>query len=258
MDSQRLKAAAELLARASGVMALTGAGVSAESGIPTFRGKDGLWNRYRPEELATLEALRTDPLRVWKWYQWRRQVVGQAQPNPAHHALARLEHLKTPGFLLVTQNVDGLHQRAGSRRVVEFHGNIFDEVCLTCGFRRHVKNAEEPQELPPRCPECGEILKPGVVVFGEPIPEPALQQVTEFLPRTEVLLVVGTSAQVYPAAAIPSWVQRLGGKVIEINPEVTPVSSFADISLQGSAGEILPLLVQTMEEIQKSHERALS
>ncbi len=247
------------LARASGVMVLTGAGISAESGVPTFRGKDGLWNRFRPEELATLEALQRDPERVWTWYRWRRKKVLQAQPNPAHRALVTLEQWKQPHFLLVTQNVDGLHQRAGSQAVVEFHGNLFEDVCLQCGFHRRIESVASEDSAVPYCPRCGHLLKPGVVMFGEPIPEQALHHVIEFIPRTDILLVIGTSAQVYPAAAIPRWVKDHGGKVVEVNPEQTPVTEMADAFLRGPAGKLVPKLVQdAMKKQQVPHERTFS
>jgi NAD-dependent deacetylase len=238
-----LRAAARILRSATNLMVLTGAGISRESGIPTFRDRDGLWNRYDPAELASIGALREDPLRVWRWYNWRRSRVLEARPNAGHRALADLEAEKAPGFLLVTQNVDGLHRRAGSRAVVEIHGDIFEEVCPGCGTRRRVDAVRPDAELPVRCATCGGIAKPGVVMFGEPLPVPGLRRVGAFMERADAILVVGTSAVVQPVASFPFAVAAHGGRIVEINPEETPVTPAADVSLRGPAGGILPGLV---------------
>jgi NAD-dependent deacetylase len=221
---------------------LTGAGVSAESGIPTFReAQSGLWARYNPEDLATPRAFQRNPQLVWEWYGWRRQMVLQAEPNPAHLALAELER-SVPHFTLITQNVDNLHQRAGSRNVLQLHGSI---VRARCTARETLfETWEETAEIPPRCPECGAYLRPDVVWFGEPLPEPVLTQAWEEAGRCNLLLVVGTSALVHPAASLPLAALRAGATVVEINPDTTPLSSMVHYVLRGPAGQILPSLVQ--------------
>ncbi len=227
--------------------ALTGAGISAESGVPTFRGPGGLWRQFRPEELATPEAFARDPRLVWEWYDWRRQRIAQAEPNPGHHALVRLERQK-PAFTLITQNVDGLHERAGSVRVVKLHGDIWMVCCLRCGRRLRDERAPLP-ELPPRC-ACGGLLRPGVVWFGEPLPPGAWEQAERAARQAEVFLVVGTSAVVYPAAGLIPLAQAAGARLIEVNPEPTAFSAGLDCSLRGPAGEILPALIPTDAAVQ--------
>jgi len=235
-----LEKARQWLQQAETVVVLTGAGISAESGVPTFRGSGGLWRQYRPEELATPEAFARDPKLVWEWYLWRRSVIARAEPNPGHYALVRLEQQK-PGFLLVTQNVDGLHERAGSQKIVRLHGDIWRVRCTRCGLEKHDESLAFP-ELPPRC-SCGGLLRPAVVWFGEPLPGEAWDRAVEAVSRTEVLLVVGTSAVVYPAASLIPAARSSGSKVIEVNLEETPYSSTVDITLRGKAGEILPQLI---------------
>ncbi len=219
---------------------MTGAGVSAESGVPTFRGKDGLWRNYDPMQLATFEAFSRDPKLVWEWYQWRRQLIRRCEPNPSHFAIARMERDKED-FLLITQNVDGLHRRAGSRKLVEFHGSIWEVRCVGCGFSEEVM--EDFEELPPRCRACGGLLRPGVVWFGESIPSEALTRSYDMLDRCDLLIVAGTSGYVQPAASFASYVKRRGGSVIEVNVEETPNSSIVDFFLKGKSGEILPELI---------------
>jgi NAD-dependent protein deacetylase/lipoamidase len=243
-----LAEAREWIRRARRVAALAGAGLSEESGVPVFRGPGGLWRNFRPEELATPEAFRKDPKLVWEWYDWRRSVIARAEPNRAHRALAELERSK-PEFRLFTQNVDGLEERAGSRRVVRLHGNIWRLRCTVCG--REETNLQVPLEpLPPRCScdgqqsgERGALMRPGVVWFGEALPEEALKQALEAARAAEVFLVVGTSAVVYPAAALPNAARQCGARVIEVNPEATPLSERAQISLRGKAAELLPELI---------------
>ncbi len=220
---------------------LTGAGVSAESGIPTFRdAQTGLWARFRPEELATPEAFARDPRLVWEWYEWRRGLVALAQPNPAHHALARMQSL-VPGFTLITQNVDGLHTRAGSADVVELHGNIHRSKCFTDGLP--VAEWAPTDSPPPRCPRCRGPLRPDVVWFGEPLPAEALARAEAAARHCDAFLAVGTSAAVYPAAQLPITALAAGACVIEVNRDPTPLSAVATFSLPGRAGEILPQLV---------------
>lgn len=232
--------AREWLRSASTIVALTGAGISAESGIPTFRGDGGLWRDYQPEELATAGAFTRDPKLVWEWYSWRRNLIGAAQPNAGHYALAELEN-RRPRFSLVTQNVDGLHDRAGSRRILKVHGDIWTVRCLSCGRETRDERLEFP-ELPPRC-ECGGILRPGVVWFGEKLPPSVWSAAERAAIEASVVLVIGTSAVVYPAAALAPLAKSAGARVIEINPELTPISGAVDCSLRGKAAEILPQLI---------------
>jgi NAD-dependent deacetylase len=225
---------------ATRVVALTGSGISAESGVPTFRdAQTGLWERYDPQELATPEAFARDPRLVWEWYEWRRGLVANAKPNPGHEALADLER-RIPGFTLVTQNVDGLHQRAGSRRVIELHGNIMRSRCAEEGV---IVREYEGEETPPRCPRCGEFLRPDVVWFGEMLPFQALEEASEAARGCYLFLSIGTSSLVYPAAALPYEALENGATLVEINPTETPLSANADFTLRGPAGEVLPKLL---------------
>lgn len=221
------------------ICVLTGAGISAESGIPTFRSAGGLWREFRAEQLATPEAFRRDPKLVWEWYDWRRGLVLAAQPNAGHLALAEFEHRRPDGFTLVTQNVDGLHDRAGSRTVFKLHGDLWTLRCLGCGKETRDERVPLP-ELPPRCEGCGGTLRPGVVWFGEALPEAALNAAFQAASTCDVMLVVGTSSQVYPAAALGPLARQAGARLIEVNVEETPHSGLADVSLRGSAGTVLP------------------
>lgn len=222
------------------VAALTGAGISAESGVPTFRGAGGLWRNRRPEDLATPQAFARDPKTVWEWYQWRRSLLAEVEPNPAHFALAKLER-NTPEFWLITQNVDGLHDRAGSRKILKVHGDIWMVRCLACGAETRDERLEFP-EIPPLC-HCGGILRPGVVWFGEALPQDVWDAAEDAVVHCEVLLVVGTSAVVYPAAGLIPLAKSGGARVIEVNTEATPYSEQVDLSLRGKAGELLPDLI---------------
>jgi NAD-dependent deacetylase len=230
-----------MLRVAGRIVALTGAGISAESGIPTFRGAGGLWKQFRAEQLATPTAFARDPQLVSEWYDWRRSVCAAAKPNRGHIALARFEE-QTPGFTLVTQNVDGLHERAGSRRVLRLHGDIWTLRCAACGGERRDETVPLP-ELPPRC-RCGGLMRPGVVWFGEALPYQVWQQAERAAGECEVLLVAGTSAIVYPAAGLIDLARTGGARVIEVNLEETPYSAGVTISLRGRAGDILPQLLQ--------------
>jgi NAD-dependent deacetylase len=232
--------ARELLARASRIAVLTGAGISAESGIPTFRGPGGLWRSFRPEDLATPEAFARDPKLVWEWYDWRRGLIARAEPNAGHLALVDLES-RAADFTLVTQNVDGLHDRAGSRGVLKVHGDIWDVRCAECGLERRDLRTPLPK-LPPRC-ACGGIERPGVVWFGEGLPARVWTEAQRAVRECGVLLVVGTSAVVYPAAGLVGLAKAAGARVIEVNVAETPVSGRVDVSLRGAAAEILPRLV---------------
>jgi NAD-dependent deacetylase len=228
------------LRQAGRVVFLTGSGVSAESGVPTFRDEmTGLWARYRPEELATPEAFQRDPMLVWNWYRERRRHVAAAQPNPAHHAIARLQDA-LPGSLLITQNVDGLHQRAGSRDIVEFHGNLFRNRCRECG---HETLHPDPElEQPPACPRCGQPMGPGVVWFGETIPEEARKRAWRASAVADVFFSIGTSGLVAPAAELVEVARWGGAVIVEVNTDDTALGAWADYFLRGKAGVMLPLL----------------
>lgn len=231
----------ERLRGARSVVALTGSGISAESGIPTFReAQTGLWSRCDPQQLATPEAFMRDPSLVWEWYEWRRQLVGEAEPNPGHRALADLEK-RVPGFTLVTQNVDGLHQRAGSQDVIELHGNILRTICSA--ERIEVEPAQTADK-PPICPGCGAPLRPDVVWFGEMLPAGAMEAASVAARSCDVFLSIGTSSLVYPAASLPYEALSAEATVVEVNPEDTPLTPKADYTLRGWAGDALPVLVE--------------
>ena len=230
----------EWLRDAPSVAVLTGAGISAESGIPTFRGPDGLWRRHRPEDLATPEAFARDPKLVWEWYDWRRGLISQAEPNAAHRALSEFER-RAPLFTVITQNVDGLHDRAGSRRLLKVHGDIWNLRCTRCGKERHDPRPSIP-DLPPLC-SCGAIERPGVVWFGESLPPEVWSRSEQAARDAHVFFVIGTSAVVYPAAGLAALAKSAGAKIVEINVAETPVSSFVDASLRGPAAQLLPELL---------------
>ncbi len=230
------------LSSAKSICVLTGAGISRESGIPTFRGPEGLWKQFRAEDLATPEAFQRDPLLVWEWYAWRRELIHKAQPNAAHYALARLEAklaCHSGQFTLLTQNVDGLHDRAGSQNVVKLHGDIWQLRCTTCGAERE-DHAVPLQPFPPRC-ACSAtnppMMRPGVVWFGEMLPEEAWRKAAAAAASAELFLVIGTSALVQPAASLPLLGKQNGSRLVEINPEPTSLSPLADLVIQAGAAE---------------------
>ena len=228
-------AAKQLLKSAAKVAVLTGAGVSAESGLPTFRSDGGYWRQHRFEDLATPEGFARDPKFVWTWYEERRRAIAQAKPNAGHYALVELEEQKAV-FTLITQNVDGLHDLAGSKNVIKLHGDIWTIRCVRCGSERVERGPLN--ELPPYC-ECGGMLRPGVVWFGEALPEGAMARATAAVRAADVLIVAGTSAQVYPAAGLIP----MAAAVIEINPEATAFSGDVTFSLRGTSAETLPQLL---------------
>jgi len=242
MFEPEMEKIAGLLDRTTRVAVLTGSGISAESGIPTFRGEHGLWKQFRAEELATPEAFERDPRLVWEWYDWRRGIIGRAEPNEGHRTIAAWQEI-FPGFSLITQNIDGLHQRAGSRGPIELHGNIWKMRCLKEGTVTECRDVPLPA-LPPRCPACGAALRPHVVWFGEALDTRLLEEAFHRAAACDLMFVVGTSALVHPAASLPLAAADAGAKIIEVNPDPTPLSGAADFVLRGKAGEVLPLLQQ--------------
>lgn len=235
------------LRTARSAVVFSGAGVSRESGLDTFRGAGGLWERMRPEELATPEAFRADPGKVWRWYAWRHRAASEARPNPAHLALVRWAAL-FPSFSLITQNVDGLHPRAGSRDVLELHGTILSARCHRCGTRRDMGEAiaESPEE-PPVC-ACGGRFRPAVVWFGESLDPRVLSRAQDETAGCDLFLSVGTSSTVYPAAGLIELAHRAGACVIEVNPEPTPFSGLVDLRIGAPAGEAVPQLTEEIEQ----------
>jgi len=232
------------LAAARRVTVLTGAGMSAESGVPTFRdAQAGLWSRYRPEELATREAFEADPDAVWSWYEWRRDLVEKAEPNPGHVALVELAAL-VDRLTIVTQNVDGLHLRAGSQDVIEFHGNLFENYCVERGHP--MTSVPRPCPAPPPCPRCGSPARPGVVWFGESIPANALERALAAAQECDLFLAIGTSALVYPAAGLAETALGAGAVAVEVNPQRTSLSGLAEFCLRAPSGEALPAIVAAL------------
>jgi len=229
------------LRSARALVVLTGAGVSAASGIPTFRGDDGLWRQYRAEDLATPEAFARDPRLVWEWYDWRRTTIAACRPNAAHEVLARWS--ERPGFTLVTQNVDGLHERAGTRNVIRFHGSIWELRCAAdCGAPPWEDRTAPLTNLPPACPLCGGIARPGVVWFGENIDPDILERSSAAAARADVFLSVGTSSLVFPAAALLHHAKRNGAFTVEINPGATDISRMVDLPIAAPAEDALGML----------------
>ncbi|MBX3052277.1 MAG: NAD-dependent deacylase [Caldilineaceae bacterium] len=240
-----MDAAREMLREAAAVACLTGAGVSAESGVPTFReAQTGLWARFDPERLASPQGFAADPGLVWRWYMERLTGVEKALPNRGHLALAQMGQ-RWPGFRLITQNVDDLHERAGCADVIHLHGRIAHFHCNRCGTVYRLQAEDRRASQPPRCAACGGAVRPSVVWFGEGLPTDALAAATDAVIHCDLLLVVGTSGLVYPAAGLPATAKRAGSRVIEINPEPGPLSPLADICLRGPSGEMLPQLLGT-------------
>ncbi len=233
----------EKLMAAEAITVLTGAGISADSGVPTFRGTDGLWRTYRAEDLATPEAFERDPRLVWEWYNWRRELIATKKPNPTHEAIAELER-RCAQFWLITQNVDGLHRAAGSQKLSEIHGNIWKVRCTRCGVVED--NRDVPIGILPCCHHCKSLLRPHIVWFGESLFTGDVEQCATVLQRCDVLLVIGTSGTVYPAAGFASIAKNAGAFVAEINLDPTPQTTLVDMSLQGRAKDIVPLLLEAL------------
>ncbi len=242
---ERLAAqASQYLSSASAIVCLTGAGVSAESGVPTFRdAQSGLWSRFDAEELASPQGFERDPALVWRWYMWRLDLLEAASPNPGHIALAQLAGL-CEKFLLVTQNVDDLHEQAGSADVLHLHGSLHRFRCLSCARPHRLTDAQRRADSPPACASCGQLVRPDVVWFGESLPWQAVEAAAEAAYTCDLMLVVGTSGLVHPAAQLPLVAKQAGASIIDINPEPGPISEIADLFLPGKSGEILPALAQ--------------
>lgn len=243
-----VREAALWLSRVTRVVVFTGAGVSAESGLATFRGAGGLWEGHRVEDVATPEAFARDPLLVWRFYAMRRENAKKAQPNSGHKAIAQLEEF-FPSVVVVTQNVDGLHQRAGSKRVLELHGSLWRIRCQSCGRERWDERVPLPQ-LPPRCTVCGGWERPAVVWFGEPLPEAVFSEAEEACSHAEAMLVVGTSGVVWPAAGLVEVAAAAGAAIIEVNPEPSALAYLAAVQIPKKAGEALPELLSRIVEVQ--------
>jgi len=245
-NEQKIRQLVDILNKTSRVAILTGAGISAESGIPTFRGEEGLWKNYRAEQLATPQAFAQNPGLVWEWYNWRRGIIGSKDINDGHRVLSKWENI-FPTYSVITQNIDGFHAKAGSTNIVELHGNIWKMRCTAEQTVR--ENYETPlSEIPPRCPDCGAMLRPHVVWFGESLDQAVIQQAFALSSSCEVMFVVGTSAVVQPAASLPITAADAGAKIVEINPNPTPLTVYADFSFRGNSGEILPLIDRELSQ----------
>ena len=236
----------ERLSKATDLAVLTGAGVSQESGVPTFRGEEGLWKQYRAEELATWRAFEDDPGLVWSWYDYRRQLVSDTEPNPAHRAIAELER-GYAHFSLITQNTDGLHDRAGSSAPIELHGSIWRARCTAEQTVCDLLESPLP-DVPPHCPTCGSLLRPDVVWYGEPLPMDAYEHSHEIASRCDAMLVIGTSAVVHPAASLPLVAKHNGAFVVEVNTAYTAISALVDATLLGMAGDLVPEIARRVLE----------
>ena len=250
--SSAITRAATLIGAAQYLTVLTGAGVSKESGVPTFRDAlDGLWAQYNPQQLATPQAFRTDPGLVWRWYADRHRLIDTVQPNPAHYALAELEHM-VPRVVVITQNIDGLHRLAGSSEVVALHGNLHQFKCAAdCQGNPTLIDVPNWQDLasPPPCPHCGALVRPDVVWFGEVLPGAALERAVEAAQLADVMLVIGTSGLVNPAAQLPGLAKDSGAVLIDINPAQDEIAAHADLFIQAAAGIALPHIVQAIRSL---------
>jgi len=234
---------ADKLKNAKKIVFVTGAGISQESGIPTFRGTDGLWRKYDPMQLATIDAFYDDPKLVWEWYEDRRKNILQAKPNPGHFAIAELEKYKK--VTVLTQNIDGLHQRSGSTKVLELHGSIIRIKCSVCNFKDNIPTSFD--ELPPKCSSCNNILRPDVVWFGEPLPQDVWNQAIFEANSCDVMIIAGTSLVVSPANTLPVYAKQNNALLVEVNPEETIMSSEMDLSLKMTSAKALPNLITIFE-----------
>lgn len=238
------------LANANSILFFTGAGISAESGIATFRGENGLWKKLKPEELASFSAFMRNPDMVWEWYQYRRKIINETQPNPGHYAIAEFEKYYRK-VTVVTQNVDNLHRRAGSKLILELHGNIERNFCVDCNSYYDMIEFGTAEKVP-RCLKCNGLIRPDVVWFGEMLPQGVFEESESAAAKCDICFVVGTSAVVYPAAYIPYSAKQGGAFVVEINIEETEFSRQADLSLIGKSGEILPEIIKKVTELKSS------
>lgn len=239
------------LTQAEHIVVLTGAGISAESGVPTFRGEEGLWKKLKPEELANFDAFIQNPDRVTEWYEHRRDIINKVKPNPGHYALAEMEEI-FQFVTVVTQNVDGLHQKAGSSNVIELHGNIYRNYCIDCGKRYDYSDMKKANSVP-TCDECSGFIRPDVVWFGESLPFDAVQEAERLAASSDIMFSVGTSAVVYPAAGLPRTAKGHSSFLIEINPEHTDLSYIADETIREKSGVALPALLREYKKWKNSH-----
>jgi NAD-dependent deacetylase len=237
------------LSSAKKIVFFTGAGISAESGIPIFRGKDGIWNKMKPEELANFDAFIRNPDLVWEWYQHRRDIVNKAQPNAGHAAIAEFENFFD--VTVVTQNIDNLHRRAGSKNIFELHGNIERNFCINCHTFYNSLEVEFSNTVP-KCSKCGGLVRPDVVWFGEMLPQDEFSDSEKAAELSDICFVVGTSAVVYPAAYIPITAKQSGSYIVEINLEPTELTQFADYSIFGKSGDVLPGILEEVKRIKSS------
>jgi len=235
-----------VLTRCKRCVVLTGAGMSAESGVPTFRGDEGLWRKFRPEELANVDAFMANPEIVWEWYNWRRQLMAEVEPNPGHFAITAMEEC-FEHFAMITQNVDGLHRAAGTQSILELHGNITRNKCLDCHRPFELEGEVDPAQIPV-CVKCGGKIRPDVVWFGEMLDPETIQNAFFEAEKADVFFSIGTSAVVHPAASLPVTAKRHGAVLVEINPERTPLSELADFHFSACSGEFLPSLIDALRE----------
>jgi len=245
--NEKISKIAERIKNAKKITILTGAGISKASGIPTFRGKNGLWSKYSPSELATYQAFTKNPKLVWQWYNYRKKIIKAAKPNAAHYAISELEQIFKDNFTLITQNIDSLHRQAGNKNILELHGNIFETKCLICDKIYFDDTIYEDDELPPKCKFCGGKVRPNVVWFGENLDRDILDQAMAASAQCDVFLCVGTSGVVQPAASLPKIASDIRAFVVEINVEYSGVSIYADEVIIGKAEEILPKIVDLVK-----------
>jgi len=240
----RILKARDAILRSEKILVFTGAGISKESGVPTFREAGGLWDKFKAEDFATPEAFERRPKQVWEWYRFRRNLMREVKPNPAHYAVAELEE-RHPDLLVATQNIDNLHFEAGSKRVLELHGNIFRSYCMRCGHEVDESKRELEGDVP-SCPqpECGGVMRPKVIWFGEHLDPQVLEESFRFAAECDCCIVIGTSGLVYPAAQLPFLARRNDACIIEVNPEPSAITQIVDYFLKGPAGEIMPRLVE--------------